>query len=169
MRHRKDRVYNDKEGFPTCLMRIGLWGRIGVLGWRKEQVWWCLGREKKSKSSRQQPPRAGETEEGGRQQRKERKCACSPPPSHFRPPGGSAPWPLGPQIKLIPPPAACMSSLPSGPNTIAWPLPTASFIPEAPTRDVTVAPFNDRQWSAAHPWLWNSPVWPFLHTSLSLV
>lgn len=103
-------------------------------------------RQKKSKSSRQQPPRAGETEEGGRRQCKERKCACSPPPSHFRPPGGSAPWPLGPQIKLIPPPAACMSSpLPSGPNTIAWPLPTAPFIPEARTRDVTVAPLNDRQ------------------------
>lgn len=32
----------------------------------------------------------------------------------------------------------------SGPDTLEWPLPTASFIPEGiRTRDVTVAPFSD--------------------------
>ena len=72
---------------------------------------------------------------------------CLQPSSHFRPPEGGAQWPPGPQIELTPPPPARMSPpLPSGPDTIEWLLPTASFIPEGiHTRDVTVAPFSDGQ------------------------
>lgn len=55
-------------------MRIGLWGRIGVLGWRKEQSVMVPGKRQKEQELQAATSGLGKLREGGRRQCKEKMC-----------------------------------------------------------------------------------------------